>query len=321
MPMNGTWPAWAGGSTAQPAQAVAPSNTPRAPQHLSLTGAARGLVRLTSDPAHEGRPMLSPDGTKLLATSWRDEVVDNAYTGNIVEQEIIGLRTDGHGRTTYSKRNAGATSAAWLGKSYVYVSNAMGAWNLVRAVKPVPGSAASVVVRGDEAPELGGVAGSRDGKLIAFHTKVRDVWTIGVVHADGSDLVMLTEGMYPRFSPDGARIAFERQVNDHWQVFTVDSDAGSDLTQVTDDAADSGMVDWSPDGKWLVYASTAGAQRFPQVQGTYNLFAIHPDGSALTQITDGPAKTTEPSWGQDGRIYFTSNEAGNFDLWKLEPVL
>jgi Tol biopolymer transport system component len=204
----------------------------------------------------------------------------------------------------------------------VYVTNAMGDWSLVRAAKVAPGAAVSVVVRGEDAPSLGSVAAARDTKLIAFHTQIRDVWTIGTVHPDGSEFMLLTEGMNPKLSPDGTRIAFERQVGSYWQVFTVDADSGSDLTQVTNGNANAGSVEWSPDGKWLVFSSSAGANRFASSDGsTYNLFTIRPDGSGLTQLTDGPAKTTEPCWGSDGYIYFASNEGGTFDLWRIKPAL
>ena len=98
---------------------------------------------------------------------------------------------------------------------------------------------------------------------------------------------------------------------------------GGDVTQVTDEQATHGSADWSPDSKWLVFTSNAGWNRFPSgaADQTFNLFAIHTDGTGLMQLTDGPRKSTEPCWGSDGWIYFSSNESGSFDLWKIKPAL
>jgi TolB protein len=312
-----------GGAASSGGTATPQRETARAPERLSVTGSSKALQRVTSDQStHEGRPKLALDGSKLLASTWRDEVVDGQYTGNAVDQEIVALRPDGKGKVAWSKRGVSAHSAAWLPKTFVYVSNAMGDPQLVRAAKPSPGAAVSVIVRADDAPSIGAISSTRDGKLLAFHALIRDVWTIGTVRPDGTDLMMIGDGAYPKLSPDGTRIAFERQVNGQWQIFTMDVEGG-DLTQITDDASTHGSVEWSPDAQWLVFSSNAGAARFPNgsAETTWNLFAIRPDGTGLVQLTDGPRKATEPAWGSDGWLYFASDEGGTYDLWRIKPAL
>ncbi len=39
------------------------------------------------------------------------------------------------------------------------------------------------------------------------------------------------------------------------------------------------------------------------------------DGEAWTQVTAGQAVDHQPTWARDGRIVFSSNRSGNFDLW------
>jgi Tol biopolymer transport system component len=294
----------------------------RPPERLVVTGAARGLQRLTSDPGHDTLPRLSADGTRLLAAYFRDEVIDGYRTGKQIDRHVISLRPDGRGRQTLARRGASARSPAWLPKTFVFVTDAMGGWQLVRAVRPTAGAAISVVVRAADAPEIGGISAAKDGALIAFHTRRRDGWMIGTVRADGTQLMLLGHGRNPSVGPDGTRVAFERAANGRWQIFTMDLD-GEDLTQVTDLPGYSGNVTWSPDGQWLVFASSAGAERFRarSANATFNLFAIRPDGTGLTQLTNGPRKSTEPWWGSDGWIYFASDEAGHFDLWRLRPAL
>jgi Tol biopolymer transport system component len=321
VPPGGMWPSnmyGAAGNSNAPAASAAPAERP--PEVLGVTGSARSLQRLTTDDGHETRPRLSADGSRLLASTWRDEVVDEQYTGNRTEQMVISMRPDGRGRTALSKRGVAAYDAAWLPRSFVYVSNAMGAFQLVRAAKVAAGAAVSVVVRADDAPNIGSVSAAKDGSLLAFHMQVRDVWTIATVRPDGSDLMMLGDGTNPRISPDGTRLAYEKSVNNRWQVFTMDV-VGGDVTPVTDLDATCGSPEWSPDGKWIVFSSNAGSARFSNPDGVLNLFAIRPDGSGLAQLTDGPRHTTEPAWGGDGWIYFASNENGTYDLWRLRPAL
>ncbi|MFQ5704684.1 MAG: gamma-glutamyltransferase [Gemmatimonadales bacterium] len=45
------------------------------------------------------------------------------------------------------------------------------------------------------------------------------------------------------------------------------------------------------------------------------------DGGPMVQLTSGPAWDVEPAWTPDGKaLVFSSNRAGNFDLWKIEVV-
>ncbi len=71
----------------------------------------------------------------------------------------------------------------------------------------------------------------------------------------------------------------------------------------------------SPDGQWLVFASSRG--RAPAETALW----LAPLGSAVEplQITDpkGPAVDTHPTWLRDGSgIVFSSTRAGTFDLWR-----
>jgi TolB protein len=168
---------------------------------------------------------------------------------------------------------------------------------------------------------------SPDGNRVAFGTFIRGAWSIAAVDVSGSNFTIIGEGYNPRWSPDGKRLAFTRVVGGRAQVFTVLAENGTDLVQVTNGDYDNVGPSWSPDGAYLVFASNRGSRKPPKgfevstglVVGTFNLFALKTDGSGLVQLTDGKAQSIQPNWGKDGWIYFSSNQAGNYDIWRLRP--
>jgi Tol biopolymer transport system component len=326
----GNYP-WNGGSAggaaqntggAEAAGSAAPADTPPPSPDLAITGAARALVQLTTTTTNETRPMVSPDGKTILFSAWADQLTDGQDTGTVAEQTISAMRPDGRGLTVYSSRRAFAYDATWLGeRGFAYVSNAMGDYQIVRASRLAANAATTVVVRADAAPSPGMLSATRDGKLIAFQTKQADQTMVATVHPDGTELTTIAPGLNPKISPDGARVAFERVVDGTLRIFVTASDGGEE-TQVTDGSMDCDAPAWSPDQTWLVIACNGGWQRFPGATADVrNLYVVHPDGTELTQLTDGARLALWPDWSSDGTIVFMSNQAGNQDLWKLTPVL
>jgi Tol biopolymer transport system component len=297
--------------------------TPLSPD-LVTTDAARGLVRLTKATSHEGQPMLSPDGKRLLATSWVPEVdAQGQLTGAAVEKVIITLRPGGGAATALTSRRTFADSPTWLGdKTFAFVATTPAGRVLMRAARAQAGAASTRVLDAEAVPELGSLSASADGSLIALQARLGDGASIAVVEPGGNGLTALGEGILPRLSPDGRRVAFTRQVGSYWQVFTIGVE-GDELTQVTDGESTCDFPSWSPDGAWLVMTCNTGWQRFGDVDAGAidNVFLVRPDGTELTQLTDGARRVTEPSWGVDGWIYLASDAAGSFDLYRLRPRL
>jgi Tol biopolymer transport system component len=102
----------------------------------------------------------------------------------------------------------------------------------------------------------------------------------------------------------------------------VDPETGTNLVQLTSGEFDHHNPAWSPDGQFLVFSTNrASAQEAQQSAGRgLNLYVVNRDGTGLTQLTAGDVQATSPDWGTDGWIYFASNQAGNFDIWRLQPT-
>jgi Tol biopolymer transport system component len=203
------------------------------------------------------------------------------------------------------------------GKGFAYISDSMGSWALVRSLAGSPSAAVSIVAGSNVVTSPASPAVSPDGKRIAFSVKVRDAWTVAVVHTDGTQLTMMGPGWDPQWSPDGKRIVFIRDVNNVHQMFTVDASTGADLTQLSGPSgASSGNPAYSPDGSYIVFASTANGDASQPT----NLFAIKPDGTGLTQLTQTQGECLYPFWSKTGQLFFSADptKSGRHDLYRLQ---
>lgn len=281
---------------------------------LGVTGAGQALARVTSDPVNEYLPAISPDESTLLF----DAVVRDGYKS---ESVVVGVDPDtGARRTHFTSSSTLALESAWLpdGSSFIYTSNALGKWALVRSLSKSPNAAVTVIIGGDAAPSVSRPSIAPDGKRVAFAVMMRNTWTIGVSHMDGSQFTILGEGMQPAWSPDGKKVAFVRTVGGFNHVFYVDPDTGTNLVQVTNGEYNDEFPAWAPDSSLIVFGSSRGSQELGGGARGRNLFAIRSDGNQLTQLTNGDGIASAPCWGKHGWIYFSSNQAGNFDIWRFK---
>lgn len=177
---------------------------------------------------------------------------------------------------------------------------------------------------------------SPDGKRVAFATYLRNTWQIAVADLTGANFTLIGEGVQPAWSPDGTRLAFVRTLGGTagWfakagraHIFTVDPTTGTNLVQITSGEFDNITPEWAPDGSAIVFSSNRAERRARgnldartlSPLGEFDLYLVRPDGTGLVQLTSGTAINIEPEWGRDGWIYFSSNQAGNYDIWKLRP--
>jgi Tol biopolymer transport system component len=87
---------------------------------------------------------------------------------------------------------------------------------------------------------------------------------------------------------------------------------GGIAKQITTPYQEASHPDWSSKGNLIAIQSYAG--------GTFHIWTMHPDGSALKQLTNGHGDDREPRISPDGMtIAFASDRAfkGNYDIWTV----
>ena len=116
---------------------------------------------------------------------------------------------------------------------------------------------------------------------------------------------------WARYSPDGSFVGFvirEENVNNIW-IYYIDGGAMEQLTQYED--AGVGLFAWSPDSKWLAYATGA--------DGTGSIYVVPVDGSEATKkIYTSPLERPIDvySWTAAGHISFDQrSDEKSFDLF------
>jgi dipeptidyl aminopeptidase/acylaminoacyl peptidase len=196
-------------------------------------------------------------------------------------------------------------------KAQVYLLNRMGgeAQRLTETIQDVdnfawaPDGKRLVLVLRDPSPEELEEAGQKakgdgeDEEASSKKTKAQGPWVI--------DRLL--------FKADTVGYLDRRRT--HLYVFDIASKA---VTQVTSGDFDDDDPAWSPDGKWLAFASKR-SEPDPDATYDWNIWVVASDntdkGAHPKQITTNPGEDREPAWSPDGQsiAYVTQLEPKLFD--------
>jgi dipeptidyl aminopeptidase/acylaminoacyl peptidase len=262
-------------------------------------------------------PRLSPDGAHLLFTVQYGDRTGPPYSRIWIADLSAGSAKpwgSGEGQEGSAPRWApdgkrvafeGTTGA---GKSGIIVANAdaTGATPLV-----------DVIGTNHPLPQVGErVAWSPDGTKIAYVAA-----TPGPEPPMEADPIVITRYWYRPASGHGGRFNDNRRLH----LFVADV-ATRQVRQLTDGATYEHGIDWSPDGRQLLFLSNHEPD--PDFFFNYDIFTIDVASKAVKRLTETKNNEFGPSWSPDGRTIaysglkrlITSSETNMEDthVWTLD---
>jgi Tol biopolymer transport system component len=250
-----------------------------------------GQTRLTTDPAFDGTPAISPDGTRILFESQRDETP---------MMDIYVMNLDGTGQVNLTNHPAWDERPRWSpnGTRILFSSNRDGPVDIfvMNADGSDPVNLTSNAGRDRPADW------SPEGTRIAFSSDRTGAFEIYTMNADGSDLVPLTNNpdaadFAPAWSPDGTRIAYVSNPSPgnpyRGDIFVMNAD-GSDPVNLTNNPdLNSRWPSWSPDGTLIAFSTSR--------TGNFEVFVMNADGSGPINVSNSPESNDLAGWPQAWR--------------------
>lgn len=121
-------------------------------------------------------------------------------------------------------------------------------------------------------------------------------------------------GTEPSVSPDGKKVAYLEYTDGTLNLVTINLD-GTDKKHLTtfNDGTWMQRADWSPDGKQIVLSMFRNFQQ--------DLYILDADGGGeMRPIMFDRWEDQDPFWAADGKIYFSSDPTGIFNIYAYDPT-
>ncbi|HET7225978.1 MAG TPA: protein kinase [Candidatus Eisenbacteria bacterium] len=287
-----------GGATAGAPPAHTP-HTPHAPRAPWWRRASRAI------------PVLA--GLVALALAWRLFMAGPPRLNPAMTFHTLSLPVDNIGYPGMSQDGrwiafpaveasgvAGPTAGRWG----IYFMNVNGT-----EVRPITvDSTGGVITYADVSPD-----GSQIAYTLASPSRATSELMV-VPSLGGASIRVASHANGPHWSPDGRRIGYmvagNRSASHHLELWSVDAD-GSHATKLYEDPrSEVGRISfaWSPDANSVAWIRTFA-------NATEELFTIRLADGRERQLTHDGANIDEVCWTRQNDILFSSNRAGNSNLW------
>ncbi len=168
--------------------------------------------------------------------------------------------------------------------------------------------------------DAGGIAGpmlTRDGRRVAVTRIVQgnsDVWMMDVGRRIMTRFtVNPADGVAPVWSPDGSRVMFRASRNGKFDLFEKPANGGGDEQPLLVTAQDKQSLDWSSDGRFILYAA-----QDPQTGSDLWALPLDADRKPIPVAHSG-FEESQGQFSPDGRwVAYVSNETGRYEIYVRE---
>lgn len=256
-------------------------------------------------------PAISPDGDNLLFQSNRSGRWA-LYLADITGENVRMLLDSGNDPVVPSWSPDGAMiayAATVDGQSEIFVMQADGSQS--RRITNDPGD--------DSHPHW-----SADGRIIFNSARTTpdrnadwsDQWhEVFSMDASGENIIQHTKCeavcTFATPSPDGRMITYRKVINApgrDWDQSAIEKNSeifvakldGAEERNISNDPGFDGWPVWSPDSKWVLYASNRDG-----VPNAAQIYLTSPVGKSTRRITTGPWSNAQPSFSPDGSTIYS----------------
>lgn len=134
------------------------------------------------------------------------------------------------------------------------------------------------------------------GGRIAFTCTRGDFHQLCMIHRDGTGLIQITDmqasNYYPRFTRDGESLLFVSNRNGAFDLYLLDF-AKRDILQITNRIGNAISPDYSPDGRYIVFANRVG-------DNPTAIWMVNADGLNPRLVFTGAGDIVAVAWSPNG---------------------
>lgn len=158
-------------------------------------------------------------------------------------------------------------------------------------------------------------AWSPRGDMIAYQTNEGGSLNVCFSDLNGESKGCLLQDAYsnalPAWSSDGERVLFiSNRDGGDWDVFVTEVGSDADSVQLTKNDVHDSSPQFSPDGRFVTYAS--------ERLGNFDVYVADADGSNEIQLTFDGAEDVNPRWVGDDQIVFASIRTLDWELYLMK---